>query len=122
MRYLDLTAGYRTALADGTLVPDSPKHMATEELYRAYPGDKIHLCDDRYVFAPAVFSMEREQEYIVMHIRRRRTGRIIPGILPQTVTGRRTIYLNRTAGSVSVSGGRTGNILEQKTWDVQGLW
>ena len=64
MRYLDLIGGYRTALADGTLVPDSPKHMATEELYRAYPGDKIHLCDDRYVFAPAVFSMEREQEYI----------------------------------------------------------
>lgn len=64
MRYLELTAGYRTALADGTLVPDSPKHMATEDIYRAYPGDRIHLCDGRYLFAPAVFSMEREPEYI----------------------------------------------------------
>ena len=64
MRYLDLTAGYRTALADGTLISDSPKHMTTEELYRAYPGDKIHLCDRRYLFAPAVFSMDREPEYI----------------------------------------------------------
>lgn len=61
---LELTAGYRTALADGTLVPDSPKHMATEEVYRAYPGERIHLCDERYLFAPAVFSMEREPKYI----------------------------------------------------------
>ena len=64
MRYLELTAGYRTALADGTLVPDSPKHMATEELYRAYPGEWLRLCDDRYLLAPAIFSMEREPKYI----------------------------------------------------------
>lgn len=64
MRYLDLTAGYRTALADGTLVPDSPKHMATEEFYKAYPGDRLRLCREGYLFAPALFSMERDPVYL----------------------------------------------------------
>ncbi len=64
MRYLDLIGGYRTALADGTLVPDSPKHMATEEFYRACPGDRLHVCEEDYLFAPAVFSMERDPVYL----------------------------------------------------------
>ena len=64
MKYLRLTPGYRTALADGALVPDSPKHMATEELYRAFPGSRIRLCEKGYVFAPAVFSLERNPLYI----------------------------------------------------------
>ncbi len=64
MKYLELTGGYRTALADGTLVADSPKHMATEEFYRAYPGDRLRLCEEGYLFAPAVFSMERDPVYL----------------------------------------------------------
>lgn len=64
MEYLRLTPGYRTALADGVLVPDSPKHMATEEIYRAFCGSRLHLCEDGYVFAAAVFSEERNPEFI----------------------------------------------------------
>ena len=64
MKYLELTGGYRTALADGTLVADSPKHMATEEFYWAYPGDRLYLCEEDYLFAPAVFSMERDPVYL----------------------------------------------------------
>lgn len=64
MKYLQLTPGYRTALADGVLVPDSPKHMATEELYKAFPGSRLHLCEEGYLFAPAIFSMERNPSYI----------------------------------------------------------
>lgn len=64
MEYLHLIPGFRTALADGVMVGDSPKHMATWELYRGRPGSRIHLCREGYVFAPAVFSMEREPQYI----------------------------------------------------------
>ena len=64
MEYVNLIPGYRTALADGTMVPDSPKHMATEELYRASVGDRLHLCNDQYLFAPAIFSLERNPVYI----------------------------------------------------------
>lgn len=64
MGYLQLTPGYRTALADGVLVPDSPKHMATEEFYRAFPGGRLHLCRTGYLFAAAVFSLERDPLYI----------------------------------------------------------
>lgn len=64
MVYLELTPGYRTALADGVLVPDSPKHMATEEFYRAFRGSRLHLCEGEYVFAVAFFSQERNPAYI----------------------------------------------------------
>lgn len=64
MEYLKLTSGYRTALADGVLVPDSPKHMATEDFNHALPGDRLHLCGDEYLFAVAVFSLERNPVYI----------------------------------------------------------
>lgn len=64
MKYINLIPGYRTALADGTMVPDSPKHMASEELYRAFPGDRLHICDKNYLFAPALFSLERDPVYI----------------------------------------------------------
>lgn len=63
-RYLTFTPGFRTALMDGTLVPDSPKHMATEDFYKALPGSRLHLCDSRYLFAVAVFSVERDPAYI----------------------------------------------------------
>lgn len=64
MEYLKLTPGFRTALADGTLVPDSPKHMATRGFYRAVPGDRIHLCRTGYLFVPAVFSLKRDPVYL----------------------------------------------------------
>ena len=64
MEYLRFTPGFRTALRDGTLVPDSPKHMATEEFYKALPGSRIHLCNENYLFAAAVFSVERDPKYI----------------------------------------------------------
>lgn len=64
MEYLGLTPGYRTALADGALVPDSPKHMATEEFHRAFRGSRIHLCENEYMFAAAIFSQERNPVYI----------------------------------------------------------
>ncbi len=62
--YLKLTPGFRTALMDGTLVPDSPKHMAAEGFYKALPGSRLHLCEKDYLFAVAVFSMERDPAYI----------------------------------------------------------
>lgn len=64
MEYLELKTGYRTALLDGTLVPDSPKHMATECFCHAVRGSRLHLQEGEYLFAVAVFSMERNQEYI----------------------------------------------------------
>lgn len=64
MDFLKLVPGYRTALMDGTMVPDSPGHMATWRLYHAYQGDKIHLCAPGYMFAVAEFSLERDPVYI----------------------------------------------------------
>ncbi len=64
MEYIKLRMGYRTALYDGTLVPESPKHMATEKIYHAVPGSRLHLCEQEYLFAPAIFSLERNPEYI----------------------------------------------------------
>ena len=64
IRYLKLTPGFRTALVDGTLVPGSPKHMATEDFYKALPGSRIHLCEKGYLFAVAIFSVERDLAYI----------------------------------------------------------
>lgn len=62
--YLKLIPGIRTALADGVLVPDSPQHMATEEFYRAEAGDKIHLTEEGFLFAVAIFSLEKNPAYI----------------------------------------------------------
>lgn len=64
MEPLKLIPGYRTALADGRLVPDSPKHMATEAFYKALPGSRIRLCNREYLFAVAVFSTVRNPGYI----------------------------------------------------------
>lgn len=63
MEYIKLKSGYRTALMDGLLVPDSPKHLATEELYRAAAGSILHLCGEGYVYAVAVYSPERNLDY-----------------------------------------------------------
>lgn len=62
--YLETVPGFRTALLDGTMVPDSPMHMATEKLYYGCPGDVIRICNKKYVFAVAVFSLERDEKYI----------------------------------------------------------
>ena len=64
MEYIKLRIGYRTALYDGTLVPESPRHMATEKFYHAMAGSWLHLCEKEYLFAPAIFSLERNPEYI----------------------------------------------------------
>lgn len=68
IEYLTLIPGFRTALADGTLVPGSPGHMATEMIYPALPGSRLRLNQkpgsERYVFAPAIFSKERNPLYI----------------------------------------------------------
>jgi len=61
---LDITPGYRTALLDGCLVPDSPCHMATEFFYPVSKGDYIECMDPDYVFAVATFSSEREDKYL----------------------------------------------------------
>lgn len=61
---IKLTMGYRTALADGTLVPQSPFHMATEGLYHAVQGSRLHLCHPDYWYAVAIFSPERNPIYI----------------------------------------------------------
>ncbi len=61
---LDITAGFRTALADGCLVPDSPYHMATEFFYPVSKGDYIECIHKDYVFAVATFSTDREDRYL----------------------------------------------------------
>ena len=53
----------RTALQDGTLIYDSPKHMATQHLYKASKGSILTLQSDDYVFAVALFSLERDLKY-----------------------------------------------------------
>lgn len=60
---LDITEGFRTALLDGCLVPDSPYHMATEFFYPVSKGDYIECIHKDYVFAVATFSKEREDKY-----------------------------------------------------------
>lgn len=62
--YIKLTNGYRTALLDGALVSDSPLHMATEGLFHAVSGSRLHLCENGYLFAMAIYSLERKPEYI----------------------------------------------------------
>lgn len=64
MEYLKLEAGYRTALMDGTMVPDSSQHMATRRFYHAVPGSRLHLCEKDYLFAPAIFGLERNPKYL----------------------------------------------------------
>ncbi|MCI8672188.1 MAG: hypothetical protein HFI89_01650 [Lachnospiraceae bacterium] len=64
MPFIRFIPGYRTALLDGVLVPDSPKHMASEEFYRAVPGSVLHLCGRGYLFAVAIYSLERKTEYM----------------------------------------------------------
>lgn len=61
---LEFKAGIRTALADGTLVFNSPKHMATEELYKAKKGSKLSLHSGEYLYAVAIFSLDRDMTYI----------------------------------------------------------
>lgn len=61
---IEVKKGIRTALADGTLVPDSPKHMATEHLYKASAGDRITILSREYLYAVALFSPERDHKYI----------------------------------------------------------
>ena len=43
MEYLKLDAGCRTALMDGTMVPDSPGHMATRRFYHALSGSRLRI-------------------------------------------------------------------------------
>lgn len=61
---LDITAGFRTALADGCLISDSPYHMATEFFYPVLKGDYIECVHKDYVFAVATFSTDREEKYL----------------------------------------------------------
>ena len=107
MKYLRLTPGYRTALADGALVPDSPKHMATEELYRAFPGSRIRLCEKGYVFAPAVFSLERNPLYIYSYAYQPEENW---AVYTQNLTGGRSMSLTGNVGSASASEEKTGKI------------
>lgn len=64
MEYLELVPGYRTALADGVLVPDSSKHMATEKFYHATVGSSLSLREENYLFAVAIYSLERNPVYM----------------------------------------------------------
>ena len=59
-----VTPGYRTALLDGCLVPESPFHMATELFYAVSENDYIECRDSAYVFAVATFSDVREEKYL----------------------------------------------------------
>lgn len=61
---MEFTLGYRTALSDGKLVPNSPCHMATEDVYPAKKGDKLLLADENYLFVPAVFAPVCEEKYL----------------------------------------------------------
>lgn len=61
---LDITAGFRTALLDGCLIPDSPLHMATEFFYPVSKGDYIECIHKDYIFAVATFAAVREEKYL----------------------------------------------------------
>ena len=71
IEYLKLTPGFRTALADGVLVPDSPKHMTTG-----------FICAKRDIYLHLLFFLWRETQYIciAMPINQRKTGLPIPKI------------------------------------------
>ena len=64
IRKLTFTKGYRTSLAEGVLVPDSPFHMVTEHFFHAYQGEKISLNALDYVYAVATYSLQREEKYL----------------------------------------------------------
>jgi len=61
---IKLKKGYRTALADGILIPDSPQHMTTEGFYRAVKGSRLQLAVSEYLYAVAVYEPSRKSEYI----------------------------------------------------------
>lgn len=61
---IELTAKYRTALMDGSLVPDSDYHMATEDFYHAFEGDRLSLVRDEYLYSVAIFNLERDDHFI----------------------------------------------------------
>lgn len=60
---LQATVGYRTALIEGDLVPDSPQHMTTELFYPIYNQGKVSLLNKGYVYLVAKYSLEYKEEY-----------------------------------------------------------
>lgn len=63
MKNINLTIGYRTALLDGVLVDNSKHHMVSEELHKANSGDRICLLNGNYIYAIAIYSLERNLKY-----------------------------------------------------------
>jgi len=103
--YIKLTIGYRTASADGTLVPRSPLHMATEKLYHAVPSSRLRLnreahLHEKYLYAVAVFSLERNPGYIYEYLRKE-----YPGV----VSG----FMNGASGNQSSRHFRTGQTFDE---------
>lgn len=66
--FLELTPYYRTALGNGTLVPNALQHMTTEGMLFARKGDGIHLCVQAggpdYLYSVALYTGEIPKDYI----------------------------------------------------------
>lgn len=60
---LQVTIGYRTALIEGDLVPNSPQHMTTELFYPIYNQGKVSLLNQEYIYLIAKYSLECKEEY-----------------------------------------------------------
>ena len=91
---LDITPGYRTALLDGCLVPDSPYHMATEFFYPVSKEDYIECQDKDYVFAVATFSNEREDKYLYTYDYKQDSAWVIyrQDLTPDSYTQKRYVF------------------------------
>ena len=61
---LEATAGFRLNQENGCLERNFPQFMATEGFYIADKGSSLHLLDNRYRYAVAVYKLEMSDSFI----------------------------------------------------------
>ena len=61
---LTVTVGYRIGAMDGSLVGETPFHMATELFYPVSKGDYIECIDRGFCFSVAFYEARREDEFL----------------------------------------------------------
>jgi len=117
----DFTQGYRTALLDGVLVPDSPKHMATEFFYPVSKGDYICCEDENYIFAVATFSAKREEKYLYTYDYKTDEAWVTyrQDLTPDSYSGNKYVFENDGYCRICVKRKDGGNISEEDVVKAQ---
>ncbi len=58
------SAGLRLSLYTGMLESGFPDRFSTLHFYHAFPGDRLHLLNQQYEYAVAVYSLDREETFL----------------------------------------------------------